>query len=94
MALQHVNLTVGTTATLLMTLATGHPYTSVLVGNNDNSPIYIGDSAITSTAGSSQGLQVNKGTVQEVWMHAGDSIYAISALGTTAGAVTIMWSNN
>jgi hypothetical protein len=92
MALNHLNITVGTTPTLLATMPNGVGYVAVNIFNNDNSPIFVGDNAVTSAAGANQGSQIVKGTNIQFWLHGNDSIYAVSAAGTTAGAVSVIYS--
>lgn len=92
MALVHNNLTVGTTVTLLCTIPNGLGKVQVSIYNNDNSAIFVGDQAITATAGSNQGLTIPKATVVQLMLNGNDTLYGISALGTTAGAVVVMYS--
>ena len=89
MALVHTNTTVGTTATLICQLPAGLKYTAVSIYNNDNNPIFLGDASITT----STGTQVtSKAVASQLWLNAGDKLYAVSAAGTTAGAVSIIYS--
>jgi hypothetical protein len=92
MALFHTNVTVGTSATVIASIPSGATDTQVWVWNNDLQNIYIGDSAITVTSGSNQGFPVVKNTAQSVWLKSGDTLYGISAAGTSAGAVISMYS--
>ena len=93
MALIHNNITVGTTPTLLITIPNGVGYVAVSIQNRDTAAIYVGDSAITSASGANGGhlIAATSGTLQ-VWMHGNESIYAISAAGTTTGAVSVIYS--
>lgn len=93
MALIHTNVTVGTTPTLLVTLPNGVGYVAVNVYNNDNSTIFIGDANITSTAGLNQGTPISsRAAALQLWIHGNDSLYAVSAAGTTTGAVSVIYS--
>ena len=93
MTLHHSAITVGTTPTLLATIPAKSDPVALLIFNNDNSAIFIGDSSIT-TSGANQGLQVSKSTTSsQVWLHAGDSLYGISVAGTSANAVAILYSS-
>lgn len=92
MALIHGNITVGTTPTLLCQLPNGVGYRAVQIYNNDNSNIFIGDNAVTTTAGANQGQQVAKGVPLQIWMSGNDALYAVSAAGTTTGAVSVIYS--
>jgi len=92
MALNHTNITVGTTPTLLVTMPNGVGYVAVQVNNRDSAAVFLGDSAVTNTVGinGGQNLAAN-GTVQ-VWLHGNDSLYAVSASGTATGAVSVIYS--
>ena len=92
MALVHNNLTVGTTVTPLCTIPNGVGKVQVSIYNNDTSAIFVGDSAITVTAGSNQGLTVPKATVIQFLLNGNDTLYGISAAGTLTGAVVVMYS--
>lgn len=91
MAVIHTNTTVGTTATLFLTIPEGNPYTCVSLMNEDNSSVYIGDSTITIN-GSTKGLTVKKDVPIQIWLHAGDELYAVSAVGSAANALTAVYS--
>jgi hypothetical protein len=91
MALVHDTFTVGTSATLLATIPAGNPTTTVSVVNDDNSSIFIGDATI-AVSGANKGLQVVKNTNYSINLNAGDSLYGISAAGTSANAVTVLYS--
>lgn len=91
MALHHSAITVGTTPTLLTTVPGGVPYTQVSIFNADNSNVFLGDATV-STSGANQGIQVVKNTVIQIWLEANDQLYAISAAGTTANAVTVLYA--
>jgi len=93
MALYHSNVTVGTTPTLLLTLPNGVGYVAVSIQNRDTAAVYVGDSNITAASGANGGhsIAASTGTFQ-VWMHGNESIYAISAAGTSTGAVSLIYS--
>ena len=91
MALVHDTFTVGTSPTLLVTIPAGNPTTTVAVVNDDNSSIFIGDSTL-SVSGANKGLQVVKNTNYRIDLNAGDTLYAISTAGTSANAVTVLYS--
>ena len=93
MALHHSAVTVGTSATLLATIPTKSPYTAVLLFNDDNNAIFIGDSSV-ATSGANLGVKISKSTTTtQIWLNAGDSLYAISAAGTAANAVSVLYSS-
>ncbi len=91
MAIAHLNVTVGTTATPIVKLPTGLPYTAVQICNGDTQSIWIGDATI-ATSGATKGTVITAGAVFTIWLHAGDVLYGISAAGTAAGAVTAVYS--
>lgn len=91
MAVEHNNVTVKTFATEVVKLAAGLPYTAVQICNGDTQSIWIGDQTIT-TSGATKGTVITAGTIFTIWLHAGDALYAISAAGTAAGAVTVVYS--
>ena len=92
MAVIHDVFTVGATATLICEIPRKCPPTAVLIFNDDNNPIFIGDPTIT-VSGANIGLKVPKSTSNtQVWLNAGDKLYAISSAGTSAHAVSVLWS--
>jgi hypothetical protein len=91
MAIVHVNKTVAATATLLTTLNIGTEYTAVSIQNNDSASIFIGD-ATTTTTGANKGHVVAAGATYQLWLRASDAVYAISAAGTAANAVSVLYS--
>ena len=93
MALIHANITVGTTPTPLVTLPNGVGYVAVQIQNRDSVAIYVGDSAVTAASGANGGHTVaaTTGSLQ-IWMHGNETVYAISAAGTSTGAVSVIYS--
>jgi len=92
MAIVHVNITVGTSATVLTTLSPITEYTAISIQNNDAASIYIGDNTI-ATSGANRGHTVAAGSTYQLWLRANDTVYAISAAGTSANAVSILYSH-
>jgi len=92
MALNHNNITVGTTPTLLLTMPNGVGYVAVQVNNRDSAAIFLGDSAVTNTVGINGGQNLAANTTVQIWMHGNDSLYAVSAAGTATGAVSVIYS--
>jgi hypothetical protein len=92
MAISHDSFTVGTSPTLIATLPAGNPTTMVTVINDDNSAVYIGDSAVTSSAGVDKGVPIVKNTSYNFALNAGDKLYAVSAAGTASYAVSVLYS--
>ena len=93
MALIHANVTVGTSPTALVTIPNGVGYVAVSIQNRDTAAIYVGDSSVTAASGANGGhlIAATSGTLQ-VWMHDNETIYAVSAAGTTTGAVSVIYS--
>ena len=93
MALIHTNVTVGTSPTALVTIPNGVGYVAVSIQNRDTAAIYVGDASITAASGANGGhsIAATSGTLQ-VWMHGNETIYAVSAAGTTTGAVSVIYS--
>ena len=93
MALIHTNVTVGTTPTPLVTLPNGVGYVAVSIHNRDTAAVYVGDSSITAASGANGGhlIAATSGTFQ-IWLHGNETIYGISAAGTSAGAVSVLYS--
>ena len=91
MAIVHINKTVATTATLLTTLNSITEYTAISIQNNDSASIFIGDSTI-AVSGANKGHVVAAGATYQLWLRASDAIYAISSAGTSANAVSVLYS--
>lgn len=93
MALIHSNVTVGTTPTPLVTIPNGVGYVAVSIQNRDTAAVYVGDSAITAASGANGGhlIAATSGTLQ-LWLHGNETVYAISAAGTSTGAVSVIYS--
>jgi hypothetical protein len=92
MALNHTNVTVGSSPTLLLTIPNGVGYVAVQINNRDSAPIYIGDANIVVATGVNGGSIIAPGASLQLWMHGNDSLYAISTGGTATGAVSILFS--
>jgi hypothetical protein len=91
MALVHLNLQVNTTATRLFTVQPAMKSVAVSIQNNHSASIYVGDSSIT-TSGATQGHIITAGSTYQLWLNAGDMVYAISAAQTSAGAISVLYS--
>jgi hypothetical protein len=91
MAVAHNNVTVRTTATPIVQLPAGLPYTAVQICNGDSASIFIGDETI-AVSGATKGTVITAGSVFTIWLHANDVLYGISSAGTAAGAVTVVYS--
>jgi hypothetical protein len=91
MAIVHLNKQVANTVTLLTTLITSTKYTAVSIQNNDSASIFVGDATV-SVSGANKGHVVAAGATYQVWIYGGDALYAISSAGTSANAVSILYS--
>ena len=91
MSLFHGNATVGTTPTLIAQVPQVTRYTAINIQNNSAAAIYVGDSTIT-TSGATQGHIVAAGASFQLWLNAGDKVFAIAASATATGAVSIIYS--
>lgn len=92
MALFHSNVTVGTTIQPIMTVRSGgNRNIAVQIQNQDAAAIFIGDNTCT-TSGANRGHSIAAAATFQLWLNPGDTVWAISALGTTAGAVVITYS--
>jgi len=92
MAVQHINATTQTTTTALATIKTGlKGAVAVQIYNGHSAAIFIGDSTIT-TSGATIGRTIAASGNLQLWLNSGDTIYAISAAGSAAGAIVITYS--
>ena len=91
MAIVHVNKTVATTATVLTTLNSITEYTAISIQNNDSASIFIGDSTLT-VSGANKGHVIAAAATYQLWVRENDTVYAISAAGTAANAVSVLYS--
>ena len=92
MALVHLNQTIGTTVTKILTLPTGlQGPVAVQFQNLDAAAVFIGDATVT-TSGATRGHSIAAAGTFQLWMNSGDTVYAISAAGTTAGALVVTYS--
>jgi len=92
MPLIHTNITVGTTPTPLLTVPNGTGYIAVQVNNRDSAAIYLGDSTVTNTVGINGGQNIAASGTVQIWMRGNDTLYAVSAAGTSTGAVSVIYS--
>jgi len=92
MAIVHESFTVGTSPVLLATIHRKNPETTVQIVNDDNNSIYIGDATV-ATSGADKGLTVKKDSVYSIKLNAGDKLYGIAAISTTANSVSVLYSS-
>ena len=92
MALNHNNITVGTTPTPIVTIPNGVGYVAVQVNNRDSAAIFLGDNAVTNTVGINGGQNLAASASVQIWLYGNDTLYAVSAAGTATGAVSVIYS--
>jgi hypothetical protein len=91
MALIHINADTKTTATPLVQIPTGLDYVAVQIYNGHSAAIFIGDSDVTTT-GANRGNSIANGTSQQIWLSGGDTLWAVSAAASAAGAISVVYS--
>ena len=92
MALISQNTTVGTTATLIAKLPTTIGQgRAIQIFNSDTASIFVGTSTVT-TSGITKGRVMAANSTYQIWVSGGDVIYAVSAAGTSTGAVIVQYS--
>jgi hypothetical protein len=93
MALVHNSYTLAAaTVTAIATVPLNNPRTSVIVTNADSASVFLGDSSVSTGASVDRGIKVATNTNQEVWLNGGDTLYAISAAGTSEFGVAVLYS--
>ena len=92
MPFEHVNASTLTVASILHQVdKNARPQTPISIYNGHSASIFIGDSTIT-TSGATIGRTIATATSQVFYASAGDTIYAISAAASAAGAIVITYS--
>jgi len=92
MAFKHFNASTLTTASILHQVdKNARPDTPITIYNGHSAAIFIGDSTI-STSGATIGTTLNNAARLTVYAGPNDTIYAISASGSAAGAIVITYS--
>jgi hypothetical protein len=83
MALVHDSfILAAATPTLIATIPEGNPLTSVQVTNVNGVAIFIGDVTVSAANNVNRGIKIASESTREVWLNAGDTLYAISTAGT------------
>jgi hypothetical protein len=92
MALVHINATVGTAVTKVLTIPVGlaNPI-AVQFQNLDSAAVFIGDATVT-TSGATRGHSIAAAGTFQLWLSGGDTVWAISAAGTATGALVVTYS--
>lgn len=93
MAVQHDNVQVQTSPTPIVTLASGAPSTAVQICNNHTAVIYLGDSSV-ATSGATRGNQLAVNASVQIWLRAGDTLWAVAAAQTAVGAISVLYSGD
>jgi hypothetical protein len=92
MAFQHINASTQTVISILHQVnKNARPLTPINIYNGHSAAIFIGDSTIT-TSGATIGRTIANATSQIFYANAGDTIYAISAAASAAGAIVLTYS--
>jgi hypothetical protein len=83
MALVHNSfILAAATPTVIATIPAGNPLTSVLITNVNASSVYIGDASVATGNTVDRGIKIATDSTKEIWLNAGDVLYAISSAGT------------
>ena len=93
MALQHDNVQVNTTPTLLLQMPAGAPSTAIQICNNHTAVLYIGDTSV-ATSGATRGNQLAVNASVQIWVKGNDQIWGVTAAQTAAGAISIIYSGD
>jgi hypothetical protein len=91
MALIHINAATATTATPLVEIPTGLDYVAVQIYNGHSAAIFVGDADVTTT-GVNRGNSISNGTSVQIWLSGGDTLWAVSAAASAAGAISVVYS--
>ena len=92
MATQHINASTFTTVSPLFTVKSGlKGQVAIQIYNCHSAAIFIGDATVT-TSGANIGRTIATATGFQLWLNSGDTVYAISAAGSAAGAIVITYS--
>ena len=95
MALKHdAFILAANTPVAIATIPAGNPHTSVVVSNTDSASIFLGDATVVTGNTVDRGIKVATSANQEIWLNAGDVLYAVSLAGTgTSYNVSVLYSN-
>lgn len=92
MAFVQQNATVGTTATKIITLPMGLPYTAVQISNGHTSSIFVGATSAVAASGATHGHTIGANASAQFWLHGGDSLWAVASIASGTGDVSILYS--
>jgi hypothetical protein len=92
MAFKHINASTQTVVSILHQVdSNARPQTPITVYNGHGASIFVGDTTI-ATSGATIGRTIAAGTSQTFYASANDTIYAISAAASAAGAIVLTYS--
>lgn len=91
MALVQSNATVGTSATKVLQMQSGIPYTAVQFTNGHTSAMYLGGASVT-TSGATHGILLAAGANIQLWLNGGDAIYAVANVASGTGDLAMVYS--
>jgi hypothetical protein len=92
MAYTQLNATVGTTATKVISVPAGLPYTAVTFSNGHTSSIFLGATLAVTTSGATHGITLGAGASIQLWLNANDTVWAIASVASGTGDLTIVYS--
>jgi hypothetical protein len=92
MAFKHVNASTLTAVSILFQVdGNAKPLTPVTIYNGHSAAIFIGDTSI-ATSGATIGRTIPNAQSQTFYVNPNDTVYAISAAASAAGAIVITYS--
>jgi hypothetical protein len=92
MAIVCAAFTVATTPTLIAEIPEGNPSTAVQISNTDSAALFLGTNLVDHSTTANRGVRMNQSTNLQLWLNAGDKLYAISGAGTSTNAVSVLFS--
>jgi hypothetical protein len=92
MAFKHINASTQTVVSILHQVdKNARPQTAISIYNGHSAAIFVGDTSITTT-GATIGRTIPAANASVFYANAGDTIYAISAAASAAGAIVLTYS--
>ena len=92
MAIVCTAFTVATTPTLIAEIPAGNPNTAVQISNTDSAALFLGTNLVDPSTTANRGVRMNQNTNLQLWLNAGDKLYAVSGAGTSTNAVSVLFS--
>jgi hypothetical protein len=90
MALQHINSQVTTSPRMIVKIPAGVQQTAIQVYNNTGAAIFLGDTSV-GTTGATVGNALANGASVQIWLQAGDELYAVCA-SSPSGHLSVIYS--